>query len=55
MDRALKVGGEFDKRLTALAEKEITPALLTQGGDEDQEGAGRQQRGNGGGESRASG
>jgi ferritin-like metal-binding protein YciE len=55
MDRALKVGGEFDKRLTALAENEITPALLTQGAQtEGEEGAGRQQRGNGGGERRAS-
>jgi ferritin-like metal-binding protein YciE len=53
MDRALKVGGEFDKRLTALAENEITPALL-QGSQTEDEGAGRQQRGNGGGERRAS-
>jgi hypothetical protein len=45
------VGGEFDKRLTALAENEITPALLTQGSEnEGEEGTGRQQRGNGGGE-----
>lgn len=30
MDRALKVGGPFDEKLTALAEKEITPALLSE-------------------------
>lgn len=30
MDRALKEGGEYDERLTQLAEKEVTPALLSQ-------------------------
>lgn len=36
MDRALKEGGPYDEKLTALAEKEITPALLaTQSEDTD--------------------
>ncbi len=29
MERALKEGGQYDERLTELAEKEITPALLS--------------------------
>jgi ferritin-like metal-binding protein YciE len=36
MDRALKEGGSFDERLTQLAEREITPALMEQ--EEDSEG-----------------
>jgi ferritin-like metal-binding protein YciE len=36
MDRALKEGGRFDERLTALAERELTPALLAiESDDED--------------------
>jgi ferritin-like metal-binding protein YciE len=34
MDRALKEGGAFDERLTKLAEKEVTPALLATDGEE---------------------
>jgi ferritin-like metal-binding protein YciE len=30
MDRAIKVGAKFDERLTQLAEQEVTPALLGQ-------------------------
>jgi ferritin-like metal-binding protein YciE len=37
MDRALKEGAKFDERLTALAEKEITPALLSQRSEESEE------------------
>ena len=41
MERALKEGGPFDERLTKLAEKEVTPALLSgaqsaQSSDEDE-------------------
>jgi ferritin-like metal-binding protein YciE len=58
MDRALKVGGKFDERLTALAEAEITPALLARGSESDSEGEGQGGRGratnDGGGERRAS-
>jgi ferritin-like metal-binding protein YciE len=57
MDRALKEGGKFDQRLTELAEKEITPALLALGserGEEGQEGGGRGQQNSGGAERRAS-
>jgi ferritin-like metal-binding protein YciE len=35
MDRALKEGGAFDERLTKLAEKEVTPALLAMDGSEE--------------------
>jgi ferritin-like metal-binding protein YciE len=60
MDRALEEGGKYDEKLTQLAEKEITPALLSQESqseemeeeeDEDEESAanggnrGRSQRG----------
>ncbi len=46
MERALKEGGAFDERLTALAEQEVTPALLAEdSGDEAQESAGASQRG----------
>ena len=39
MDRALKVGGPFDEKLTKLAEEEITPALLSEdSGEEKSEG-----------------
>jgi ferritin-like metal-binding protein YciE len=42
MERALKVGKAFDEQLTQLAEKEITPALLSESsGEEQDEGAGR--------------
>jgi ferritin-like metal-binding protein YciE len=34
MDRALKEGGTFDDRLTKLAEKEVTPALLAMADDQ---------------------
>jgi ferritin-like metal-binding protein YciE len=57
MDRALKEGGKFDERLTALAEKEITPALLARGretAEDGQEGGGRGRQENGGAERRAS-
>jgi ferritin-like metal-binding protein YciE len=58
MDRALKEGAKFDERLTALAEKEITPALLSQRSEESEEeresdGQGRT-RGSGRSERRAS-
>jgi ferritin-like metal-binding protein YciE len=56
MDRALKEGARFDERLTALAEKEITPALISLGSEESGEeqvrdgprrtrGSGRSERG----------
>jgi ferritin-like metal-binding protein YciE len=35
MDRALKEGGKFDERLTELAERELTPALLAMESGED--------------------
>src|SRR5688572_31136333 len=35
MERAIKEGKSFDEELTELAEKEITPALLSQGSVED--------------------
>ncbi|MDB6083054.1 MAG: hypothetical protein JWN43_935 [Gammaproteobacteria bacterium] len=43
MERALKEGGKFDQRLTELAEKELTPALLAaESGEEGSSGgAGR--------------
>lgn len=59
MDRALKEGGQYDERLTQLAEKEVTPELLSSGADESEEeeegegastggrGDGRSQRGRG--------
>jgi ferritin-like metal-binding protein YciE len=37
MERALKAGNAFDEELTNLAEKEVTPALLSEGSDEDQD------------------
>lgn len=57
MDRALKEGSKFDERLTELAEKEITPALLAQGSGQSettQDGGGRGRQENGGGERRPS-
>lgn len=36
MERALKEGGPYDERLTELAEKEITPALLSPESDSDE-------------------
>jgi ferritin-like metal-binding protein YciE len=53
MDRALKEGGKFDRRLTELAEKEITPALLALGSEESAKGleeGGRGRQNNGGAE-----
>jgi ferritin-like metal-binding protein YciE len=42
MERALKAGNAFDEQLTQLAEKEITPALLSESsGDEPDEGEGQ--------------
>ena len=46
MERALKVSGPFDEKLTQLAENEIVPALSsdrdeTESGDEDASGDGR--------------
>ncbi len=38
MDRALQQGGPFDEKLSALAEKEITPALLSEQSEPSQEG-----------------
>lgn len=38
MDRALKEGGKFDERLTALAEQELTPALLAMEGSDEESG-----------------
>lgn len=54
MERAIKEGVSFDEELTELAEKEITPALLSQGSVED-EGAGgsRSRSSKNGGERRA--
>jgi ferritin-like metal-binding protein YciE len=38
MERALKVGGPFDEKLTQLAEEEITPALVSgESGEEESE------------------
>jgi ferritin-like metal-binding protein YciE len=54
MERALKEGKAYDERLTQLAEQEVTPLLLQQGG-EDEEGEGRSHgRKNGKSERRAS-
>jgi ferritin-like metal-binding protein YciE len=54
MERALKEGKAYDERLTELAEQEVTPLLLQQGGEEE-EGEGRSQgRKNGRSERRAS-
>ena len=39
MERALKEGGPFDERLTKLAEKEITPALLAAQSEDGEGGA----------------
>jgi len=45
MDRALKEGKGVDEKLTQLAEKEITPALLTDADDEeDAEGPARSRK-----------
>jgi ferritin-like metal-binding protein YciE len=56
MERALKEGGGFDDKLTQLAEKEVTPALLSEAPDEEQDeedGQSRSQR-KAGSEGRAS-
>src|SRR3984885_8188404 len=56
MERALKEGGSFDDKLTQLAEKEVTPALLSEAPDEEQDeedGQSRSQR-KAGSEGRAS-
>jgi ferritin-like metal-binding protein YciE len=47
MERALKEGGRFDDQLTQLAEKEVTPALVSEASDDEQDegdGQGRSQR-----------
>lgn len=56
MQRALKEGGPFDERLTKLSEKEVTPALLSQGEEasEDEE-ADTETNGSTGGRSRSRG
>ena len=54
MERAIKEGVSFDEELTELAEKEITPALLSQASGEDDGSAGGRSRANrNGGERRA--
>jgi len=54
MERAIKEGKSFDEELTELAEKEITPALLSQGSAEDQgTGGNRGRASKNGGERRA--
>lgn len=54
MERAIKEGKSFDEELTELAEKEITPALLSQASGEDDGSAGSRRRSNrNGGERRA--
>jgi ferritin-like metal-binding protein YciE len=54
MDRALKEGGTFDDRLTKLAEKEVTPALLAMAQEQEaSEDAARSGK-NGGSQNRAS-
>jgi len=54
MERAIKEGKSFDEELTELAEKEITPALLSQASGEDDGSAGGRGRSNrNGGERRA--
>jgi ferritin-like metal-binding protein YciE len=37
MERALKEGGSFDDKLTQLAENEVTPALVSEAPDEEQD------------------
>jgi hypothetical protein len=53
MERAIKEGKSFDEELTELAEKEITPALLSQSSDEDEGAGGNRSRVRNGGERRA--
>ena len=54
MARAIKEGKSFDEELTELAEKEITPALLSQASEEGEGSAGGRSRSNrNGGERRA--
>ncbi len=54
MERAIKEGKSFDEELTELAEKEITPALLSQASGEDDGSTGGRSRSKGnGGERRA--
>jgi ferritin-like metal-binding protein YciE len=53
MERAIKEGKSFDEELTELAEKEITPALLSQSPDEDEGAGGNRSRVRNGGERRA--
>ena len=54
MERAIKEGESFDEELTELAEKEITPALLSQASGDDEGTAGGRGRSNrNGGERRA--
>jgi ferritin-like metal-binding protein YciE len=55
MDRALKEGGAFDERLTKLAEKEVTPALLALQSEDEDTGDGTPRGGkNAGSQGRAS-
>lgn len=53
MERAIKEGKSFDEELTELAEKEITPALLSQQGSVENEDAGGKRSQKNGGERRA--
>ena len=53
MERAIKEGKSFDEELTDLAEKEITPALLSQTSGEDGSATGGRGRSNRNGERRA--
>jgi ferritin-like metal-binding protein YciE len=46
MERAIRVGSHYDERLTGLAEREVTPALLELGSEEDT-GHTRNQKGSG--------
>jgi ferritin-like metal-binding protein YciE len=55
MERALKEGGQYDERLTKLAEKEVTPALLSQEeiGEMEEEEADSESGADGGGGGRS--
>jgi ferritin-like metal-binding protein YciE len=53
MDRALKEGGQYDERLTKLAENEVTPALLSQQETQDMEEEDSESGSNGGGRGRS--
>jgi ferritin-like metal-binding protein YciE len=49
MDRALKEGKDVDEKLTQLAEKDITPALLTDADDEENPARSRKESSSGSG------